>query len=186
MKKIVCSIIIFILCCGVFGCSKEINNNKIINDNIIEEKTNKIILYVMPYYDLTYQALNVYLYDYYNEKYTYDLFCDNGYVTHSETKKMYKRLDDVRNVFSFSWNPVNEELETKEQFEEAYLTIVQKEYENIVGFAIIKLIQSDADENTYYSDLIKSVCFPKINNSYQSISDNYIEEEVAKYHDIKD
>lgn len=68
---------------------------------------------------------------------------------------------------------------------QAYINIVIREGENLVGFAVAEIYTDDSENGaerayTYYAKLLKSVSFPKVNGSFQSITAEYVEAEMRQ------
>lgn len=64
---------------------------------------------------------------------------------------------------------------------EAYADIVMRDGENIIGYAVIKIYTVDienAPAQHYQAIMLKSVSFPKVNGTYQNVSDKYITSEI--------
>lgn len=67
----------------------------------------------------------------------------------------------------------------------AYIHIVLQEGENIVGYAVVEIYTDDLGRDAgqikmYYAKLLKSVSFPKVNGSYQEITNQYVESEIKQ------
>ncbi len=184
MKKLINMIVFYLLFFCLSSCNNNMNEKQ--ENKIIEEKTSEIVEYMVPYfgYDLNYGAMPVFLKDY-SDKYSYDLLSYNGYVTTSEIGTLHESLTDITNAQWVGWNPGYNDIENEVYFDKAYFVIVQKELDNIVGYVIIRLIQDDDVYFAYYSEIVKSVFFPKIDEKFQDVTLNYIKETVEEVLDEK-
>ena len=68
---------------------------------------------------------------------------------------------------------------------EAYINIIVREEEHIVGYAVVEIYTNNLDNEAkqnyiYHAKLLKSVSFPKVNENYQEITKEYIETEMQK------
>lgn len=67
---------------------------------------------------------------------------------------------------------------------EVYINIVIREEKNIVGYAVVKIYKDGTEETyssqTYYSKLLKSVSFPKVNGQYQKVTEEYAASEMEQ------
>lgn len=71
----------------------------------------------------------------------------------------------------------------------AYINIVIREEENIVGYAVVKIYTNDlenAPTQSYNAKLLKSVSFPKVNGKYQRITSEYVQSEMKRIVDNDD
>lgn len=184
MKKVIFMILFYFLFFCLSSCNNNMNEKQ--ENKIIEEKTSEIVEYMVPYfgYDLNYGAMPVFLKDY-SDKYSYDLLSYNGYVTTSEIGTLHENLTDITNAQWVGWNPGYNDIENEVYFDKAYFVIVQKELDNIVGYVIIRLIQDDDVYFAYYSEIVKSVFFPKIDEKFQDVTLDYIKETVEEVLDEK-
>lgn len=64
--------------------------------------------------------------------------------------------------------------------EQAYINIIVKEKENIIGYAVVEVYLVDEASLSYSYKMLKSVSFPKINGKFQAISHEFITKEIAK------
>ena len=64
----------------------------------------------------------------------------------------------------------------------AFMEIVLREEEHIVGYAVIKIspIEDLGSELGYVSQLLRSVSFPKVDGQYQDISEEYVAEQIRR------
>lgn len=65
----------------------------------------------------------------------------------------------------------------------AYVNIVIREEENIVGYAVVEIYTNDLENEpaqTYYAKLLRSVSFPKVNGKYQKITAKYVASEMEQ------
>ena len=66
---------------------------------------------------------------------------------------------------------------------EAYISVIIREEENIIGYAVVQIYTNDmenAPAQNYSAKLLKSVSFPTVNGTYQSITPEYITSEINK------
>ena len=65
----------------------------------------------------------------------------------------------------------------------AYINIVIREEENIVGYAVVEISTNDLENEpaqTYSIKLLKSISFPKVNGEYQKITAEYVAAEMEQ------
>ena len=184
MKKVTFIILFYLLFFCLSGCNNNINEEQ--KNKIIEEETSEIVEYMVPFfgYDLNYGAMPVFLKDN-SAKYSYDLLSYNGYVTTSEIGTLHENLTDIKNAHWVGWNPGYKDIENEVYFDKAYFVIIQKELDNIVGYVIIRLIQDDDVYFAYYSEIMKSVFFPKVDGNFQEVTLDYVKEMVGKVNEDK-
>lgn len=187
MKKIL------ILCCFLLLLSLtascfEIKNN---NDLEIIEETSQLFEFSSNYcgtaQDPGYIAVNTVSP---NEEYTYDVFCDYGYVG-TEFDEMNKtELNDICNstnndIFWIGWRPSLERETEDYYFKVAYITLIQKENDKIIGYSIIEAVQGQYAYGIYTGEIICSKTFPKINNKYQIVEKEYINNKLDEIKNIE-
>lgn len=66
---------------------------------------------------------------------------------------------------------------------EAYINIIIREEENIIGYAVVQIYTNDMEDEpaqNYSAKLLKSVSFPMINGTYQKITSEYIATEMEE------
>ncbi len=64
---------------------------------------------------------------------------------------------------------------------EAYISIIIREEENIIGYAVVQIYTNDMKNEpaqNYSAKLLKSVSFPMVNGTYQKITSEYIATEI--------
>lgn len=175
MKKILRIIIICILSCALTSCKSPNKEN-----NIIEDDANYIVECVYPWYDIgsSFNCMPVMIQDY-SDKYTYDAWCDNGYVLTANDGTLHKSLTNIKNSYWIGWEPGTSLLDDEfDYFEKAYFVIVKKELDNIVGYIIISLVQDDDVYFAYDSKIEVIGNFSKVNDDFQNVPIDYIEEKL--------
>lgn len=75
------------------------------------------------------------------------------------------------------WSAFNNETETWTDL--AYVQIVLKEKENIIGYAIIEIKKDPEFGLNYHAETLKSIIFPKVKEHYQSITEEYVNTAMA-------
>ena len=73
----------------------------------------------------------------------------------------------------FHWNP-----EREEDFERAFIDIVLKNNGHIGGYAVIEIDKTQP--YTYQGRTLKSVLFPKVNDGYQDVTKEYVDQKIEK------
>ena len=64
------------------------------------------------------------------------------------------------------------------QPEKAYVEILIRKDEHIIGYTVIKIYMHSKDSLSYLAKILKSVSFPKINGEYQKISYEYVRDKI--------
>lgn len=100
---------------------------------------------------------------------------DKGYLVISND-------DSGKNVIIESdetiyWTPYDDKLATWTDL--AYVQIVLKDEDNIIGYAIIEIKQNPEYGLNYDAEILKSVVFPKVNGQYQSITEEDVNTAMA-------
>ncbi len=197
MKKVLTLILLFIFFSSLCSCkdSNYDNNQQNLFDSIVEEETEDIIEFYLPRGDLGWGSWNYWgaIIKKSSELYHYDIFCDNGaIITDIYLKNYLQVINDFSDLHIINWIPTsNGDTPTGNEVlcEKAYLTIIQKYNNNIIGYVIFEFIQDKEflehqGVNWIYScNLIKQKRFPKVNGVYQSVSKEYIFKKLAEVKD---
>lgn len=203
MKKKLIILFMFIMSITLMSC--EMNQNQEVKPQeqevkIVEKENNEIIKDYAPYFSHA-QGVNRLQIMLKNngEQYKYDAFCDNGGI---EVTRISGEFEKEINDFTISndivgWRPINRNVRDgsdpyeSEIFQYAYVVIIQKEENHIVGCAILELTLDDVDEyhnkfvRAYTAELIVSISFPKVNGEYQEVTREYIENKLNKIKESK-
>ncbi len=93
---------------------------------------------------------------------------------------------EVGNGTTIYWNNIyqtNENDVEKYMGATAYINIVIREKGNIVGYAVVEIHTDDlenAPAQTYDAKLLKSVSFPKVDEKYQKITNEYVQSQMEQ------
>lgn len=185
MKRTQIIFLLIVLVSFTFGCTQDVkdsNNSKIIENEqdpfIIIENNEQML--DKSHFKFKFNTLDN------NEQYQYDAYLDNGYI-HT---KYVNNLTSFNNLICndineynlyISWTPFHtEEKKIYSSYAtEANLVIIQKYNYNIIGYVIVHFEQLDNVYYKYKCQIIKSMSFPKINNKYQKINDDYFKDMVS-------
>lgn len=66
------------------------------------------------------------------------------------------------------------------QPEKAYVDILIKKDEHIIGYAVIEIYMDSKDSLNYFAKILKSVSFPEINGEHQKVSHEYVRGKIDK------
>ena len=64
------------------------------------------------------------------------------------------------------------------EVELAYVDVVVKVDDNIVGYVVIKIMQDEVYIADYHAEVVKSVAFPKVDGQYQKISQKQVDKKI--------
>ncbi len=100
---------------------------------------------------------------------------DKGYLVISNDESGKNVL--IESGETIYWTPYDDELAT--WIDLAYVKIILKNEDNIIGYAIIEIKQNPNSGLNYHAEILKSIVFPKINGQYQFITDEYVNTTMA-------
>jgi hypothetical protein len=83
--------------------------------------------------------------------------------------------------YDIEGNPIQE----LEYFNKAYILLVKRVENNIVGYSIIEVVQDKENLNYCNVEIVESFIFPKIKDKYQDISYEYIRESFNTLKEIR-
>lgn len=192
MKRILILLIALVFSFGLVGCNNDNQSKKeeyeqlsrrvfvktlntqdeeIIGENevqneMIEEKYDEMINIPLDYYDFTMSSVSgIPLILYYpNNKAIFKCIINSGSFK-------YDSQESNRNAYSGElvfWCPN----ESKESTNKAYVDIIVKEDNYIVGYAVIEITKDNAI--TFVPKLLKASIFPKQNGEYQNITETQV------------
>lgn len=173
-------LILFLIC----SCNPSINKQEqqifeiqyIIGHQIIGEKIDvfhdKITLKTIEHDDLS----------------RYDLYCDFGYLYFDyfdfKGNEFYKIARD-KFYWSYYYDIEGNPIQELEYFNKAYILLVKRVENNIVGYSIIEVVQDKENLNYCNVEIVESFIFPKIKDKYQDISYEYIRESFNTLKEIR-
>ena len=100
----------------------------------------------------------------------FELSVDYGRFWNEATNSFVKTAT-VNNGETVSWTDSND-VKTN-----AFIKIVAKVDDNIVGYAVVRVYQGDYTAD-YRAEVLKSATFPKVNNQYQEVTQAQVEEKI--------
>ena len=126
------------------------------------------------------------LFDSQNHSATFEVSVDGGSLLLWDASGMIEILEspaDIENDgTTVYWSNFGKTAEENFIGDKAFITVLTRENDHVLGYAVIE-IYTDGENGGewYYSELIKSVSFPKNDDgSYQNISDKYIASQVEQ------
>lgn len=167
IKKIV-SAGMFIMACMCTACSQ--------NNGFVEVSTEALIeLHTQDFTDSVHN--NAILLKYQEENVVFDCSVDNGYLLGASS--ITKALSVASNNTIY-WEPYNPASSLPASaYERDFIEIIVKNDGNIIGYAVIEIVQKDTHFN-YTASISKSVLFPKIEGEYQNITQKQVSDIIEK------
>lgn len=110
-----------------------------------------------------------------NDNTVFECTVDKGYlgISMSDNSKSIT----IGSEETMYWNAFDDEVATWVDL--AYVQIILKDEDNIIGYAVIEINQDPEQGLNYHAEILKSVVFPKINGQYQFITEEYINTSIA-------
>lgn len=106
-----------------------------------------------------------------DENVIFECISDKGEVgLQSSTNQSGKK------VYELHWTPGN----SGDIFEQAFVDIVLKVDDRIVGYAVIELYATGPSNHSFSARNLKSAIFPKVNGEYQNITENLVKIIIEK------
>lgn len=88
------------------------------------------------------------------------------------------------NILSLDY-PINDWYEN-EDYDQIYTDIVIYCEDHIIGYAVLRFDRKYSEENvpllSYFSTLVESVTFPKVNGQFQPVTKEYVQECISEVH----
>lgn len=63
---------------------------------------------------------------------------------------------------------------------QAFIEIILKVNDNIIGYAVVKILKAPDDRDNYAARIFKSALFPKVKGEYQNITKEQVEKLIGK------
>ncbi len=105
----------------------------------------------------------------------FELSVVKGEFCHGSWPNIYFQKAKIRCGETICWRPDNKD----ELIDLAYIDVIVKVENNIIGYAVIKITDPEGSFQTYIAEIIKSVAFPKINGKYQMVTQSQVKRRIA-------
>ena len=107
-----------------------------------------------------------------------DFICavDKGRLWSYDTHEFRKNVA-VKTSSTIYWDYFD--MDEESEVSEAYLEIVLKKDDTIIGYAVIKIERIEKSFD-YSAKVLKSVLFPKVSGQYQEVSEEYVKATIEK------
>lgn len=101
----------------------------------------------------------------------FEMRVDKGALL-SKSSKEYDTKIIVNNGVTSRWDPIG----VVEAFESAYMDVIAKVDDNIVGYAVVRICSDNA--LGFSAEVVKSVTFPQVNGQYQTVTQKQVEAKI--------
>ena len=161
VKKIITLWVALIMCLGLFnGCGKE---------DFVEVETHDMIE-LHTWFFTSGMPNNAIVFKDTNKSTVFECSVDNGNLKASSTqyvKNLVAKPDDT-----IYW-------QTDATIEQAFIEIILKIEDNIVGYAVIEILQNNTSVD-YKASVCKSALIPKVNDEYQNVTEKQVKTAIEK------
>lgn len=164
LKKIIAMGVISIMGIMMFcGC----NGSKLVEENadFVEVSAWNVIISsypnrIMPTYD--------------EPGATFELSVDKGKFFIGGYSVLFQQAT-LRSGETINWTTV----ERDNIIDLAYIDVIAKVKNNIIGYAVIKITNKSENSNEQNAEVIKSVEFPKVDGEYQKVTQKQVDKKIA-------
>ncbi len=160
MKKIMCMLLISVIFVTFSSCGNALDER---SENLVELNS---------WYFTSGIPNNAIKVKHYEENAKFELHVDNGefWVVNCQEYLQTATVDNGDTVY---WHLNQDDREIKI----AYVDIIAKLDDYIVGYAVVKISQEDNTLN-FRAEIIKSAVFPKVGDKYQKVSSKQVQEKI--------
>ncbi len=104
---------------------------------------------------------------------TFEISVDRGNFFTGGFSPLFQKATLCREATIY-WTPDDDD----ELIDLAYIDVIVKVENNIIGYAVIKITNPEDSFQTYKVEIIKSVIFPKIDGKYQKVTQKQVERKI--------